>query len=66
MGIPQRLLAALLAFLILAAAPSAFAQPNDRCFPETGFCIAGPIRTYWERNGGLAVFGFPMALRADA
>lgn len=30
-----------------------------RCFPETGQCISGAIRDYWERNGGLPVFGFP-------
>lgn len=36
------------------------AQTDERCFPETGFCIAGPIRNFWERNGGLAVFGFPI------
>lgn len=33
--------------------------PNARCFPETGFCIDGRIREYWEQNGGLAVFGYP-------
>ena len=32
----------------------------NRCFPETGFCIDGRIRDYWEQNGGLAVFGFPI------
>ncbi|NOK62717.1 MAG: hypothetical protein GFH27_549293n38 [Chloroflexi bacterium AL-W] len=36
------------------------AQSNERCFEETGYCIAGPIRAYWENNGGLAVFGFPI------
>ncbi|MDW8234085.1 MAG: hypothetical protein RMJ54_14990 [Roseiflexaceae bacterium] len=35
------------------------AQLGERCFPETGFCIAGRIREFWERNGGLAVFGLP-------
>lgn len=34
-------------------------QTGERCFPETGYCISGVIRSYWERNGGLAVFGFP-------
>jgi hypothetical protein len=28
-------------------------------FGETGYCISGSIRQYWERNGGLQVFGFP-------
>lgn len=36
------------------------AQSNERCFEETGYCISGAIREYWERNGGLAVFGFPI------
>ncbi len=37
-------------------APSA----NARCFDETGFCIDGRIRQYWEQNGGLMVFGYPI------
>lgn len=41
------------------ASPAA-AQPGQRCFSETGYCISGPIRAYWERNGGLAVFGYPI------
>lgn len=36
------------------------AQEERRCFPETGLCIAGRIRAYWEQNGGLAVFGYPI------
>src|SRR5881296_991394 len=39
---------------------AALAQPAQRCFAETGFCITGAIRTYWERNGGLPVFGYPI------
>ncbi len=35
------------------------AQTDERCFPETGYCISGNIRAYWEANGGLAVFGYP-------
>jgi hypothetical protein len=53
-----RLLLILMFSLFLPVQPAA-AQSGDRCFPETGFCIKGPIRTYWERNGGLPVFGFP-------
>ncbi|HEU5103793.1 MAG TPA: hypothetical protein VFU22_32475 [Roseiflexaceae bacterium] len=44
--------------LVLVA--GAQAQQNERCFPETGFCISGRIREFWEQNGGLAVFGFPL------
>ncbi len=37
------------------------AQASDaRCFPETGFCISGRIREYWEQNDGLRVFGLPI------
>ncbi|HWQ12401.1 MAG TPA: lamin tail domain-containing protein [Roseiflexaceae bacterium] len=48
-----------LALLVLPMASVGAAQPSERCFPETGFCIAGRIREFWERNGGLPVFGFP-------
>jgi Tol biopolymer transport system component len=51
-------LALSLVLLPLAGRPAA-AQPDARCFPETGLCIAGPIRAYWEANGGLPVFGYP-------
>ncbi|HET9224479.1 MAG TPA: DUF3574 domain-containing protein, partial [Roseiflexaceae bacterium] len=44
---------------------SAAAQSDARCFPETGFCISGRIREYWEQNGGLAVFGFPLTPARD-
>jgi hypothetical protein len=36
------------------------AQTGERCFDETGQCINGPIRDYWEQNGGLPVFGYPI------
>lgn len=35
-------------------------QTDERCFSETGFCISGRIREFWEQNGGLPVFGFPI------
>lgn len=35
-------------------------QPGQRCFIETGYCIAGSIRAFWERHGGLDVFGLPI------
>jgi Cu-Zn family superoxide dismutase len=37
------------------------AQQAERCFTETNFCISGRIREFWEQNGGLAVFGLPLA-----
>lgn len=30
----------------------------DQSGAETGFCIAGRLRTFWKTNGGLPVFGF--------
>ena len=47
--------------LLLAMLPlaSAEAQTSRRCFAETGFCIEGRIREFWEQNGGLPVFGLP-------
>lgn len=53
-------LLALLALLTIGAAPAADAQGRTRCFPETGHCVSGPILSYWERKGGLFVFGYPI------
>lgn len=39
--------------------PNLLAQTNQLCF-ETGFCISGRIREYWQYNGGLPVFGMPI------
>jgi Sortase domain len=46
--------------LVPESAARTQAQAGARCFPETGYCVAGPIRDFWERNGGLMVFGFPI------
>jgi hypothetical protein len=58
-----RILAPLLAVLLaLAALPTvSLAQTDRRCFAETGFCIEGRIRQFWEQNSGLRVFGLPIA-----
>jgi len=44
----------------LASPHGAFAQRGERCFAETGYCISGRIREFWEQNGGLRVFGYPI------
>ncbi|MEI7768753.1 MAG: hypothetical protein WCI67_02135 [Chloroflexales bacterium] len=55
------LLAGLAALLTaLSAAWPANAQIEVLCFPETGQCISGQIRYFWEHNGGLPVFGYPV------
>lgn len=49
-----------LALLTMTSLSNVQAQSDERCFPETGFCIAGRFREYWESNGGLSIFGFPI------
>ena len=58
------LLAAMLLIWPLVGARPADAQ-DETCFPETGLCIIGRFRTYWDQNGGLGVFGFPISQGAD-
>ncbi len=53
--------------LALAMLAPADAAPRTRCFAQTGFCIASPILDYWERNGGLQRFGYPLsAVRTES
>ena len=42
------------------ADPAVSAQPGARYFGETGHNVSGGFLTYWEDNGGLAQFGFPL------
>jgi hypothetical protein len=34
---------------------------GERFFPETGHAIRNSFQSYWERNGGLAVYGYPIS-----
>jgi hypothetical protein len=45
-----------------AGAPVQPAQPiaGAAYFPETGHNLAEPFLTYWQANGGLAQFGYPI------
>jgi hypothetical protein len=43
-----------------ASTPTPAPTADERCFPETGFCMSGRIREYWETTGGLPVFGYPI------
>jgi hypothetical protein len=54
------LIVPLLAVLLLAALPAAPVRAAPLCFPETGFCIDGRLRSFWEQQGGLRVFGYPL------
>jgi hypothetical protein len=51
--------------LLVGASTPVQAQLGQRCFPETGFCMAGRIRAFWEQNGGLPVFGFPIGAQHE-
>src|SRR6185295_16336666 len=37
----------------------ATAQPGARFSPETGHNLAGPFKDYYDKYGGLDIFGFP-------
>jgi glucose/arabinose dehydrogenase len=48
-----------------ALAPmAAVAQTSGRCFSETNECVNGRFLQFWQNNGGLAVFGLPLAEQA--
>lgn len=51
--------------LLMHAVPVATAQSSELCFQETGYCISGRIRTYWEAQGGLRVFGLPIGAQVS-
>jgi len=59
----RRIVLPVISSILLALMPArdSSAQVGAHCFPETGFCITGRIRAYWEHNGGLPVFGFPIS-----
>ncbi len=45
------------AFKPLAVAPT----NNPDYFPSTGHVLAEPFRSYWQANGGLDLFGYPIS-----
>jgi hypothetical protein len=55
----------ILMFVFALTPIAAAAQGDQRCFPETGQCISGRIRAFWEQNGGLQVFGFPTGAQGE-
>lgn len=46
--------------MFVPAAGTARAQSGEQCFSETGFCVAGRFLQFWQQNGGLGVFGYPI------
>ncbi|NNJ11432.1 hypothetical protein EKD04_013930 [Chloroflexales bacterium ZM16-3] len=63
-------LALLIFTLLLTASPTAAAptaQQQEICFPDIpgiSNCIAPEFSSYWQGNGGLPVFGYPLGPRA--
>jgi hypothetical protein len=52
------------ALFVLGGIPSTAQAQGQRCFadvPGITHCIEGRFREYWEQNGGLAVFGYPIS-----
>src|SRR4051812_6494118 len=69
MSIPRAIASAALILLVTCASifspdPSS-AATSERCFPETGQCLSGRFRQFWEQNGGLPVFGYPITAVAE-
>ncbi len=58
--IPIRPIAAL-SLLLLLLIPAGTARAATLCFSETGQCVGDPFGDFWQGNGGLPVFGFPIA-----
>jgi len=40
--------------------PEGAPQPQCNRYPETGYDLCPPLRAYWEQNGGLPIFGYPI------
>jgi hypothetical protein len=55
-----RLILLALIALGLLGPSNAQAQPGGRFFPETGHTVGGRFLQFWQSNGGLAVFGYPL------
>jgi hypothetical protein len=49
---------ALLAALFAGTLPAEAQQRT--CFDQTGHCIGGRFAEFWQQNGGLPVFGYPL------
>jgi Tol biopolymer transport system component len=55
---------ALIGVLLLSLSAAAIplqAQTRQQCFPQTGYCLEDRFASFWIRNGGLPVFGYPLS-----
>lgn len=46
--------------LLLGSLPALRAQSDVRFFPETQHTLRGAFRVFWEANGDVEIFGFPI------
>ncbi|HSH80557.1 MAG TPA: thermonuclease family protein [Herpetosiphonaceae bacterium] len=63
-----RIIVALLTLLALVLPVRATAAQDRLCFPGVpgiSHCIEGRFRDYWQQNGGLPVFGYPITAAAQ-
>lgn len=51
----------LIGTLALALLPATVQAQDSRFFPETGHSVGGRFLEYWQQNGGLPVFGYPLS-----
>lgn len=58
----RALLALVLAVMLVGGLPGqALGQSSSpRYFPQTGHSLRGAFRSFWERSGGIAIFGLPI------
>src|SRR5262245_17269052 len=61
MNYPKPLLAGIILVALLIPSAGVQAQQNCRLFGETSHQVCGRLLEYWEQNGGLPVFGYPLA-----
>jgi hypothetical protein len=62
----HRLLLTTIAIILVTIIPLPFvthstAAATRQCFAETGHCIQAGFLVYWQANGGLARFGYPLS-----
>ncbi len=52
----------MVALVVFAALPAAPTQAQGKVyFSQTGHFLGGAFRSYWERNGGVEIFGYPVS-----
>jgi hypothetical protein len=63
-SIRRYVLASILVFLGALPQQRLYAQGGQHCFPEAApvivDCIDGQIASYWQQQGGLSLFGYPI------